>query len=220
MSQANLRRKGDMAARRYDSQVRDEAARTTRHRVVEAARELFLTSGYSGTTVRQIAAAAGVSEQTVYSRIGNKAAILKAVYDVMLAGDDQPIPMAERPEFQRMRDASDARSLLAAYAALATQMAMRLRPVLEMVHGARAAEPDLDRLARTGAAERRIGSVMFARNFVAKGFARPGLDAEAVADLVWVLNSPEVYLLRVREGEQSDDDYQRWLATTLERCLT
>jgi hypothetical protein len=28
-----------------------------------------------------------------------------------------------------------------------------------------------------------------------------------------------MYLLRVRENEQSDDDYQRWLAATLERCL-
>ena len=208
-----------MAPRKYDSQVREEAARTTRRRVVEAAREHFLADGYSGTTVRQIAATAGVSEQTVYTRIGNKAALLKAVYDVMLAGDDEPIPMAERPEFQRMRDAPDGRALLAAYAAVATQISRRLRPVLELVHGARAVEPDLDQLARTGAAERRIGSRMFAQNFVARGFARPGLDADAVAELVWVINSPELYLLRVREGQDSDEDYQRWLAATLEQCL-
>jgi hypothetical protein len=161
-----------------------------------------------------------VSEQTVYARIGNKAVILKAVYDVMLAGDDEPIPMAGRPEFQRMRDAPDARSLLSAYAEIATQVSTRLRPVLELVHGARAVEPDLDLLARTGADERRTGTRMFAQHFVARGFARPGLDADAVADLVWVLNSPEVYLLRVRDSQMSDDDYQRWLATTLELCLT
>lgn len=208
-----------MAPRRYDSQVRDEAARITRHRVVTAARTLFLTDGYAATTVRQIAAAAGVSEQTIYARIGNKAGILKAVYDVMLAGDDEPVPMAERPEFQRMRDAPDARSLLSAYAELATQVSARLRPVLELVYGARAVERDLDLLARTGAAERRTGALMFARNFVDRGFARPELDADAVVDLVWVLNSPEVYLLQVRENQRSNDDYQRWLAATLELCL-
>lgn len=208
-----------MVSRRYDSPVRDEAARTTRQRVVAAARTLFLTDGYASTTVRQIAAAAGVSEQTVYGRIGNKATILKAVYDVMLAGDDEPVPMAERTEFRRMRDAPDARSLLAAYAQVATQLFTRLRPVLELVYGARAVEPDLDLLARTGAAERRIGASMFARNFIARGFARPGLDVDAVADLVWVLNSPEVYLLQVRENQLGDDDYRRWLATSLELCL-
>lgn len=208
-----------VGSRRYDSQVRDEAARTTRRRVVEAARELFLTRGYAATTVREIAAAAGVSEQTVYGRIGNKAAILKSVYDTVLAGDDEPVPMAERPEFQRMRDAADARSLLQAYAETATGLNVRLRPVLELVHGARAVEPDLDALARTGAAERRVGAQMFARHFVGRGFARPGLDADAVVDIVWVLNSPEVYLLQVRDNQRGDDEYRHWLATTLELCL-
>jgi AcrR family transcriptional regulator len=209
-----------VGSRRYDSRVRDEAARATRRRAVLAARELFLTRGYAATTVREIAVAAGVSEQTVYGRLGGKAAILKAVYDTVLAGDDEPVPMAERPEFLRLRDAADARTLLAAYAEVATQLNARLRPVLELVHGARAVEPDLDALARTGAAERRVGATMFARNFVDRGFARPGLDVEGVVDLVWVLNSPEVYLLQVRENELGDQDYRRWLATTLELCLT
>jgi AcrR family transcriptional regulator len=210
---------GAVGTRKYDSQVRDEAARTTRRRAVLAARELFLTRGYAATTVREIAAAAGVSEQTVYGRIGGKAAILKAVYDTVLAGDDEPVPMAERPEFRRMRDATDARSLLAAYAEVATRLNARLRPVLELVHGARAVEPDLDALARTGAAERRAGATMFARHAVERGFVRPELDVEGVVDLVWVLNSPEVYLLQVRENGLGDQGYRRWLATTLELCL-
>jgi len=208
-----------VVARRYDSRLRDEAARTTVRRVVAAARELFLDDGYSATTVRRIAAAAGVSEQTVYARVGNKAAILKAVYDVVLAGDDEPVPMAERPEFLRMRDAPDARALLEAYADVATRLAARLRPVLELVHGARAVEPDLDALARTAAGERRTGTTVFARHFVSRGFARPGLDVDDVVDLVWVLNSPEVYLLRVRDDRLDDAGFRRWLARTLELCL-
>lgn len=208
-----------MAVRRYDNRLRDETARTTRRRVVAAARELFLAHGYAGTTVRKIAASAGVSEQTVYARVGNKAAILKAVYDVMLAGDDEPVPMAERPEFLRMRDAPDARALLSAYAENATRMGSRMRPVLELVFGARAVEPDLDLLATTAAAERRIGTTMFARHFVGRGFARPGLDVDDVVGIVWVLNSPQVYLLQVSDNQLADDDFQRWLTITLESCL-
>lgn len=215
----NLDGQVEVASRKYDSRLRDEAARTTRRRVVDAARELFLTEGYAGTTVRKIAASAGVSEQTVYTRIGNKAAILKAVYDVMLAGDDEPVPVAERPEFLRMRDAPDARSLLSTYAEVATGIYTRLRPVLELVYGARAVEPDLDLLASTVAAERRVGTLMFARNFVSRGFARPGLGVDDLVDIVWVLNSPEVYLLQVRENHLGDAEFQRWLATTLEICL-
>lgn len=208
-----------MAPRPYDSQVREDAARETRRRVLDAARRSFLAEGYARTTVRAIAAEAGVSEQTVYSRVGGKAAILKAVYDILLAGDDAPVPIADRPQTDRMRDAVDLLSMMEVYASGATRMHARLRPLLELVHGARAVEPDLDELARTGARERRTGTTAVARHLVARGFLRPGLDVEAVVDLVWVLNSPEVYLLHTRDHGWTDQAYEQWLVQTLVACL-
>jgi AcrR family transcriptional regulator len=160
-----------------------------------------------------------VSEQTVYSRVGNKAAILKAVYDVMLIGDDEPTPMAARPEFRRLQDAEDVGSMFASYARLARLMAQRMRPLLELVWGVRAMEPDLDRLARTAAEERRIGARMFAESLLAAGFARPGVDVDTAATSIWVLNAPEVYLLQVRDGGLTDDQYEQWLAGALDAGL-
>lgn len=209
-----------MSSRIYDNRSREEAAQLTRRRIVESARRLFLERGYAATAVNDIARAAGVSPQTVYSRVGGKAAVLKAVYDITLAGDDDPVPMAERPEFRRMVGAVDAAALFAAYATVARALLSRLRPLLVLVHGARAVEPDLDELARTGAAERRAGAEAFAANTVARGFTRAGLSEEAVVELVWVLNSPEAYLLLVREGGLDDDGYERWLARALTAALT
>lgn len=37
--------------------------------------------------------------------------LLKAVYDVMLVGDDEPIPMSERPEFRAVLECQPAGSL-------------------------------------------------------------------------------------------------------------
>ena len=91
--------------------------------------------------------------------------------------------------------------------------------MLELVHGAREVEPDFDVLARTGASERRIGARLFATNFVARGFARPNVDVDTINDLVWVPYSPQVYLLHVRENQLSNEEYQRWLADSLELCL-
>jgi len=48
-----------------------------------------------------------MSVQTVYNTVGGKAAVLKAVYDVMVAGDDEPIPIMQRPTVQAMRAATD-----------------------------------------------------------------------------------------------------------------
>lgn len=201
--------------RRYDSPVRDEAARLTRRRILDAAQERFLAVGYGQTTISSIATMAGVSEQTVYGRIGNKAAILKGVYDVMLIGDDEPVPMAARPEFRQLQQAADVGTMVASYARLGRLMAARMRPLLELVWGVRAVEPDLDQLARTVAGERRIGATMFAETLIAAGFVRPGMDVDTAVNLIWVLNSPEVYLLHVRDGQMTDQEYEDWLATAL-----
>ena len=84
-----------MAKRRsYDSPARREAARATRASIIAAAREILLAGGYDGMTVARLADTAGVSPQTVYNSIGGKAQVVKAVYDVMLAGDDDPTPMS------------------------------------------------------------------------------------------------------------------------------
>ena len=40
-----------------------------------------------------------MSSETVQKGFGTKAALAKAVYDVTLVGDDEPVPLRERPEF-------------------------------------------------------------------------------------------------------------------------
>lgn len=205
--------------RRYTSPTRDDAARLTRSRILEAARRGFLTRGYGPTTIKAVAAAAEVSEQTIYARFGNKAAVLKAVYDVEMVGDDEPIPMAQRPHFRRLREARTLDELIASYAQLARTTAQRMRPLVELVWGIRAAEPDLDELVRVAAKERRAGAEMFADQVVAAGLLRPGLDPESLASLVWVLIAPEVYLLHVRDTDLSDDGYEQWLTDALHTIL-
>ena len=89
--------------RRYDSTRRREQARVTRLVVVEAARRLFLERGFAATTVPAVAAEAAVSVQTVYKVFGTKARLAKAVFDVSMAGDDEPESMLERPALARIR---------------------------------------------------------------------------------------------------------------------
>ena len=40
---------------------------------------------------------AGVSPESIYQGFGSKAGLAKAVFDTALAGDDEPVPIAERP---------------------------------------------------------------------------------------------------------------------------
>ena len=82
---------------------RAEQARATRRRITDQALELFLRQGYAATTLEQIAASAGVAVQTVYFHFGNKATVLKQIVDLLAVGDEEPLPMLDRPWVQQMR---------------------------------------------------------------------------------------------------------------------
>src|SRR5687768_16877194 len=104
--------------RAYDSPVRKEQAAQTRARIVEAAGQLFLSQGYSRTTVRQIADAAGVAVDTVYATFGAKPRILTALIDERLSGGTGAVNVMDRPEALAVRDEPDQRrqvQLLARY---------------------------------------------------------------------------------------------------------
>ena len=97
--------------RPYNSSGRRSQARRTRVDVVDNARDLFIEHGYAGTTMAAVAARAGVSVETIYKSIGNKPAVLKAVLDVAIVGDDDAVPMLQRPLVAELRAQPDPRKL-------------------------------------------------------------------------------------------------------------
>jgi AcrR family transcriptional regulator len=101
--------------RSYDASRRREQARARRLAVVLAARELFERDGFRRTTIAAVATHAGVSAESVYKGFGTKAALAKAVFDVVIAGDDEPVPVAERPAAQAMGDEPDVRRKIAMF---------------------------------------------------------------------------------------------------------
>ena len=108
----------ERGARTYVSPVRAAAARQTRQAILAAAAHLFVTGGYEAASLRQIADVAGVARPTVTAVFGSKAAILKAALDEALAGDDESVPVAQRPWFRPVLDARTRTELVRAYAAV------------------------------------------------------------------------------------------------------
>jgi TetR/AcrR family transcriptional regulator, mexJK operon transcriptional repressor len=72
--------------------VTEVLGRSARKRltILNAGRDLFLSNGYQGTSVDQIAASAEVSKQTVYKHFGDKHELLLAIVDVALEGTVTP----------------------------------------------------------------------------------------------------------------------------------
>src|SRR5438067_12428497 len=106
--------------RPYQSTLRGAQALSTREAVIRAASRLFVEKGYAATSIEDIAAAAGVSRATVFTSVGGKAKLLKTALDVAIVGDDEPVPLPDRPRSKAIRAEPDPRKYLALYAALIT----------------------------------------------------------------------------------------------------
>ena len=208
------------ARRTYSSSLRDQQARLTRRRVLDAALELFLGDGYLGTTIEAVARRAGVSTQTVYNAVGGKPALLRAVYDVTLAGDDDPVPIAERPAFQQLLAETDGRRCLARYAALGRELWERAgRLVTVLLSQAAAGDADLRAFADTFERQRAAGTSMVAAHLAERFGLRPGLTVQEAGDILWTLTAPEVTeRLVVRRG-WSAGRAEAWLAEAMADAL-
>jgi AcrR family transcriptional regulator len=202
----------------YDNRQRQEAARTTRARIIETAKTSFLRRGFGGTTIRQVAHEAGVSQETIYKTFGGKAALLKSVYDVSLAGDDEAIPLAARPEAIAVRDAASPGAAALAYAELAQLISSRIDPLLRVLLGSRDTDKALTEFARTTERERHVGSAFYVRQWEQIGWLRDDLTTEQAIDSVWALNSPQPRWLLLDHG-WSEEQYTRWLAGLIHQAI-
>src|SRR5918997_1480303 len=91
---------------------RAEQARATRRRIIAAAASQFVAHGYGATLLDQVAEQAGVAVQTVYFHFGNKRTLLKEALDVAAVGDDDPVPLMERPWVKEIRAETDPRRII------------------------------------------------------------------------------------------------------------
>ena len=177
--------------RTYDNSRRAEQARATRRRIVDVARELLLTQGYATTTIAQVAKAAGVSSETVQKGFGTKAALAKAVYDVTLVGDDEPVPLLDRPWVAEIQREPDPRRIIALWLANGRQVLHRVAPLMRVMRGATGTDPELAAQWETNQQQTRTANGMLAQLLAARDALRPGLDVEQARDIAFTLSNAE-----------------------------
>lgn len=91
----------------FTPSLRRTQKEATRNRVIDAARELFDTQGYEGTTIREIARHAGVSVGSVFTTFASKGEILSQVMqdrlDGLYAELDRVMPHLRGDTIDRLR---------------------------------------------------------------------------------------------------------------------
>ena len=209
--------------RRYDATRRQEQARENQRRIIDAATTLFADRGYAGTPLTEIAAAAGVAVQTVYAAFGTKVNLLARAIDASLAGDDAPVPMAERDPVRRIIAEPDPYRTVEMYAALTAAISARAHGIVLAAWAAAPSDPAVAALVAELDAQRLRGMTDAARSLAAKaraaGCLAEDVTEEDIRDALWVFNSAQLYGLLLRDLGWTPDHYQAWLTRAWTRLL-
>lgn len=218
---SNSRHVKSRPRRRYNSTRRLAQAAQTRLDVLTAARELFLVRGYAGTTITEVATAAGVAVETIYRAFGSKAALFKGVLEAAIAGGAEraAIPPEQRPAVRKMSEEPDPRQVLELHAATQPGIHARSGPYNRVLSEAASADPDLADVWRQLEIQRLAGMKRLAQRLRDLGALRPGLSVEEARDILWTVNSHAVYELLVVQRGWPPERYRDWILATNSHAL-
>jgi len=139
--------------REYDSSRRQRQAAQTRADTLAAARRLFAERGYAATTIEAIAAAAEVSEATVYAGFGSKRGLLLAFQQQMQENVDR---------VEGVREFHAAAGNPAEQIAVAVRISLsfpaRYADIIAVMLSARGMDPDVDEFLHHGLVQEHRGA--------------------------------------------------------------
>ncbi|WP_257919367.1 TetR/AcrR family transcriptional regulator [Amycolatopsis iheyensis] len=191
--------------RRYSSPVRAERARQTRAQVVATAGRLFAERGYAGTSVRQIATAAGVSLETV-TQTGRKADLLLAAFKDGFTGNPDAVNL------DALAGAAGPADLVTVVGRVAAGV-RRSVPIWRAFTTAAMADPAV--------AAARAELAVARREEIKERLALAGFPAsDRLADAVGLLTSHEAYDHLTSVCGWPHEDYVTWAAAAIQAQLT
>jgi AcrR family transcriptional regulator len=198
---------------------RAEQARATRRRIVAAAASQFVAHGYGATLLDQVAEQAGVAVQTVYFHFGNKRTLLKEALDVAAVGDDEPVPLMERPWVREIQEETDPVRIVELWLAAAREIIDRIAPLMRVVRGATGTDPEVAAQWDTNQAQTRTANGFLVQLLAGRDALKPGLDVEQARDIAFVLSNAETYLQFTDVCGWTPDEWQERTAAVLTAAL-
>ena len=180
-------------------------AEQTRRDILEAARRRFAAHGYAATSLKDVAADAGVSVQTLYDSIGSKADLVRRLNDLV----DSEANVGEIAA--SVGTEADPRIIARVPARVTRRLIERCDDILRAALTGAQAEPELAVVIDEGGRRHRAGASGVAGRLAGLGALRPGLSVEAAATTIAALADYRLALaaarrprLRPRSGRRLD----------------
>jgi AcrR family transcriptional regulator len=205
--------------RKYNSARRSEQAAGTRNLVIGAARTLFISLGWQATTIAGIAKAAKVSPETIYATFRNKEAILQAVIEKAIRGDQPDKALLEQSGPLEIVRAESQSVQIALFAQDIGRVLANVSDIMAVLRTAAATDSGLSKLYATMHESRRRNLSFVATSLIGNGPLRGDIDVSQATDHLWRLASPELFLLMTKVEGLSNDAYSDWLRDILQTQL-
>ena len=203
------------STRRYESPRRRQQAADTRRDILEAAQRLFEQQGYAATTMAAIAAEAGVSLKTVYLAVETKSSLLRALWHLLLRGDEDDVPISDRQRYRDDLAEPDPERQLRRNARNARIVKERAGALMGVIRNAAPTDPELGALWSRIQSDFYDNQRPFVESLQAKNALRPGLDVSRGTDILWTLNHPDVWLLLVGERGWTPEEWEQWFGDSI-----
>ena len=204
----------------YNSPLRDQQARETRERILQAARETFRERGYGATTLADVARAAGVAEPTVRAVFKTKPNLVEHLLRLAVRGEDNELQLQQREGFKQMIEATDADTLLDLLTDIASSLHPRSWDVMEIVRGAATSDPAIAELWDERVRLRHVNQTTIAKRLHELEALPDGTSVEQAADLLWLYTAPENFHMLVIERGWSIERYRRWFRAAVGSILS
>jgi len=201
-------------ARPYNSPRRREQAAATRRAILEAAQRLFERQGYAATTMAAIAAEAGVALKTVYVAFQTKSGVLRALWHLLLRGDERDAPVAERGWYREVVEEPDPERQLRLNARNSRVVKTRAGALMAVIRSAAPSDPDIEVLWTRIQSDFYEVQRPIVKSLHRKKALRPGLDVTRATDILWTLNHPDLWQLLVGARGWTPDQYEQWFGDT------
>jgi AcrR family transcriptional regulator len=200
------------AKRPYDSPRRRAQAAATRRDILDAARRLFERNGYAATTMEAIASEAGVALKTAYVAFETKSGLLRALWNHLLRGGHDELPVAQQPWYLEALDEPHPERQLRLVARYSRINKLRIAATFEVIRNAATIDPEIHALWRRIQTEFHANQRTVIDSLNDKGALAPGIDADRATDILWTLNHPDLWQLLVTERGWTPEQYELWCA--------
>ena len=190
--------------------TRREQAALTRLRVLEAAHEAFVSRGYTGTRMVDVAAQAGVAVQTVYFIFHTKPELLAACYDLAVLGGPEGLRPQEQPWHVALLAADSGADSVAHLVEGTTAICERVALLDDTVR-ATLHEPEAVAVHERGEGHRRRDFERIVEHWDTQFGLRRGLSGPPCVDLVLTYTGPSTYRQLVVDYQWTTKAYKGWL---------